>query len=149
MTKSERYINLYMDIAERISKMSHARRLQVGSVLVQNDSIISHGWNGMPTGWDNNCEHEVVDDFGSTEIVQTKLKTNPEVLHAEANCLLKVAKTTNSSFGSTLFITHAPCIECAKLIHQSGVKFVYYKYTYRSNDGLEFLKKCDIGVEKV
>ena len=143
-----------MDIAERISQMSHARRLQVGSVLVQNDSIISYGWNGMPSGWDNNCEDEIeerqhISAVPGAYTIKTILITKPEVLHAEANCLMKVAKTTNSSLGSTLYITHAPCIGCAKLIHQSGVKTVYYKHIYRSEDGVEFLKNCKIEVTKV
>ena len=143
-----------MDIAERISQMSHARRLQVGSVLVQNDSIISHGWNGMPTGWDNNCEDEIekhypISAVSGASIIKNILITKPEVLHAEANCLMKVAKTTNSSLGSTLYITHAPCIGCAKLIHQSGVKSVYYKHIYRNEDGIKFLKTCKIEVLKV
>ena len=154
MTKSERYNNLYMDIAERISQMSHARRLQVGSVLVQNDSIISHGWNGMPAGWDNNCEDEIEEHYPisavpGASIIKNILKTKPEVLHAEANCLMKVAKTTNSSLGSTLYITHAPCIDCAKLIHQSGVKSVYYKHIYRNEDGIKFLETCKIEVTKI
>ena len=144
MTKSERYNNLYMDIAERISKMSHARRLQVGSVLVQNDSIISYGWNGMPAGWDNNCEDEV-----SRLALPPSLITKPEVLHAEANCLMKVAKTTNSSLGSTLYVTHAPCIGCAKIIHQAGVKSVYYKHIYRNEDGIKFLETCKVEVTKI
>lgn len=143
-----------MDITERISQMSHARRLQVGSVLVQNDSIISYGWNGMPSGWDNNCEDEIeerqpISAVRGAYTIKTTLKTKPEVLHAEANCLMKVAKTTNSSLGSTLYITHAPCIGCAKLIHQSGVKTVYYKHIYRNEDGVEFLKNCKIEVTKV
>jgi dCMP deaminase len=151
MKKSERYINLYMDIAERISKMSHARRLQVGSVLVKNDSIISYGWNGMPAGWDNNCEDEIeerqpISGVPGACTIKTILKTKPEVLHAEANCLMKVAKTTNSSLDSTLYITHAPCINCAKLIYQSGVKSVFYKNVYRNEDGIDFLKSCKIEV---
>ena len=154
MTKSERYNNLYMDIAERISQMSHARRLQVGSVLVQNDSIISYGWNGMPAGWDNNCEDEIeerqhISAVPGAYTIKTILITKPEVLHAEANCLMKVAKTTNSSLNSTLYITHAPCIGCAKLIHQSGVKSVYYKHIYRNEDGIKFLETCKIEVTKI
>ena len=151
MTKIERYNNLYMDIAERISKMSHARRLQVGSVLVQNDSIISYGWNGMPAGWDNNCEDEELQTYAGFEgsIYNVKLITKPEVLHAEANCLMKVAKTTNSSLGSTLYVTHAPCIGCAKIIHQAGVKSVYYKHIYRNEDGIKFLETCGVEVTKI
>ena len=139
---------MYMDIAERISQMSHARRLQVGSVLVQNDLIISYGWNGMPAGWDNNCEDDVVEDYGKPS-AYLSIRTKPEVLHAEANCLMKVAKTTNSSLGSTLFITHAPCLDCAKLIHQSGVKSVYFKHIYRNGEGVAFLKKCGVDVTHI
>lgn len=137
---------MYMDIAERISQMSHARRLQVGSVLVQNDSIISYGWNGMPAGWDNNCE-DVLDEID--ENYPINLRTKPEVLHAEANCLMKVAKTTNSSLNSTLYITHAPCLDCAKLIHQSGVKSVYFKHIYRNGEGVAFLKKCNVDITHI
>lgn len=138
---------MYMDIAERISQMSYARRLQVGSVLVQNDSIISYGWNGMPAGWDNNCEDDVVEGHGVTAYLS--IRTKPEVLHAEANCLMKVAKTTNSSLNSTLYITHAPCLDCAKLIYQSGVKSVYFKYIYRDGKGISFLKKCGVDVTHI
>jgi dCMP deaminase len=138
--KKKRYKSMYMDIAERIAKMSHAKRLQVGSVLVKDDAIISYGWNGMPPGFDNDCED--VETFEQRYTHSTK----PEVLHSEANCLAKVAKSTNSSKDSMLFVTHSPCMECAKLIHQSGVKSVYYKYLYRSDAGLEFLKKCNIEV---
>jgi dCMP deaminase len=94
----------------------------------------------MPTGWDNNCE-DVVDGLLPT------LKTKPEVLHAESNALMKVARSTNSSNGATLFVTHAPCIECAKLIHQAGIKTVYYKSNYRDFIGINFLEKCGITVE--
>jgi len=138
--KEKRYNDLYMDLAERISKMSHAKRLQVGCVLVKNDNILSYGWNGMPAGWDNNCE----DILSSGET-----KTKPEVLHSEANCLMKVAKTTNSSEDATLFVTHAPCIDCAKIIHQAGIKEVFYRNNYRSEDGIKFLSRCNINVEKV
>lgn len=138
--KEKRYNDLYMDLAERISKMSHAKRLQVGSVLVKNDNILSYGWNGMPAGWDNDCEDIL--SGGET-------KTKPEVLHSEANCLMKVAKTTNSSDGSALFVTHAPCLDCAKIIHQAGINSVYYRNTYRSTDGIDFLEKCNINVKKV
>jgi dCMP deaminase len=137
--KKKRYQSLYMDIAERIAEMSYAKRLHVGSVLVKDDSIISHGWNGMPAGFDNNCEDWL--DNGEA-------RTKPEVLHAEANCLAKVAKSTNASKDSILFVTHSPCMECAKLIHQAGVKSVFYKYDYRSDAGLEFLKKCNIEVNQ-
>jgi len=137
VNKKEKYNQFYMDIADRVSQMSYAVRLQVGSVLVKNDNIISYGWNGTPRGWDNNCE-SVLDD-GS-------LKTKPEVLHSEANCLSKIAKSTISSEGATLFCTHAPCIDCAKMIYQAGIFTVYYRNEYRSTDGLEFLKRSGVDV---
>ena len=139
--KEKRYNSLYLDIAERISHMSYAKRLKVGSVIVKENNIISFGWNGMPSGFDNNCEDILPDNM--------TLKTKPEVLHSEQNSLMKLAKSTNSSEGSVMYITHAPCIECAKLIYQSGINSVYYRNIYRSSDGVEFLKKCNIHVEKV
>jgi dCMP deaminase len=98
----------------------------------------------MPSGWDNNCEDEFIDD---NSVVT--LKTKPEVLHAESNALAKVARSTNSSEGSSIFVTHAPCLDCAKLIYQSGISSVYYRNSYRNDDGLNFLKKCNLHIEKV
>jgi dCMP deaminase len=158
--KKERYESLYIDIAERIAKMSHAKRLQVGSVLVKDDCIISYGWNGMPSGFDNNCEDKVYAnewsiDNNTWEYQEEdgghpyNLKTKPEVLHSEANCLMKVARSTNSSEGASLFVTHAPCIDCAKLIHQSGINSVYYRNSYRDELGINFLKQCKVEVSKV
>jgi len=162
--KKEKYINLYMSLAERIAKMSYAKRLQVGSVLVKNDNIISFGWNGMPTGWDNNCEEveyilkeecQQSDKFmlhnGYRETAHgwSKLHSKPEVLHSEANCLMKVSRSTNSSEGATMFITHAPCLECAKMIYQSGIKEVFYGEDYKNTDGIEFLHKCKIPVRQL
>lgn len=162
--KKQKYIELYMDLAERIAKMSHAKRLQVGSVLVKNDNIISFGWNGMPSGWDNNCEDiEYIlkeecrqsDGFmmlnGYTESAHgwSRLHSKKEVLHAETNAIAKVSRSTNSSESASLFVTHAPCLECAKIIHQAAIKEVYYRHNYRSIDGIEFLKKCNIGVQQV
>lgn len=144
---NNRHIDLYMDLATRIALMSHAVRLKVGSVIVKNNSIISFGWNGMPSGWDNNCEDEighVLDD--ANNIVETRLKTKQEVLHAEMNCLMKVASSTESSENSTMFCTHAPCIHCAKLIYQSGIGSLYYRNTYRDTAGLEFLEKSGVSV---
>jgi dCMP deaminase len=113
--------------------------LQVGAVIVKGNQTIGTGYNGMPTDWENTCEVELED--GS-------LKTKPEVLHAETNALAKVAQSTESSQGATLFCTHAPCIDCAKLIYQSGIETVYYKETYRSEDGLNFLRKSGINVHR-
>lgn len=138
----EKFINLYMDWAKRVSQLSHARRLQVGAVIVKDDCVISYGYNGMPAGWDNNCEHESKWPNGEIRFLQTK----PEVLHAESNAVSKLAKSNNSGLGSTMFITHSPCLECAKLIYQSGINTVYYNETYRSTDGIEFLKKSGVNV---
>ena len=141
---NDKYISLYMDIADRVSQMSVARRLMVGSVIVKNNSILSYGWNGMPSGWDNNCEDEIryPDAHGIT------LKTKPEVLHSESNALAKVAKSTESSDGATMFCTHAPCIECAKLIYQSGIKSLYYRTQYRDTAGIEFLTRSNVDVHQ-
>jgi dCMP deaminase len=134
-----KYISLYMDIAERISQMSHAKRLQVGSVIVKENTILSYGWNGMPTGWPNTCE--VVQEDGS-------LKTRPEVLHSEMNALMKVAQSTESSSGAMLFCTHAPCIDCAKAIFQAGISDLYYREEYRSTAGTQFLKISGVNVHR-
>ncbi len=138
----EKFIKLYMDWALRVAQLSYARRLQVGAVIVKDDCVISYGYNGMPSGWDNNCEHELKWPNGEIRFLETK----QEVLHAESNAISKLAKTTNSGLGSTMFITHSPCLECAKLIYQSGINTVYYDTDYRSNDGVEFLKKSGVTV---
>lgn len=131
-----KFIEYYMKFAELTSTLSHAKRLQVGAVIVKGDSqIIATGYNGMPTGWDNTCEYTLED--GSS-------KTRPETLHAESNALMKVAKSTESSEGATLFCTHAPCMDCAKLIYQAGISAVYYKEKYRDEGGVKFL--CEGGV---
>ena len=158
-----------MDMADRVAEMSHAIRRKVGSVMVKDGNIISFGWNGMPAGWDNNCEDKVWDsgaggwldpeEFdtkypyegwheGAQRNVRYGLKTKPEVLHSEANAILKIARSSESSEGSTLFTTLAPCHDCAKLIYQSGISSVYYRDTYRDNSGLEFLEKCGVTVER-
>lgn len=149
-----------MTIAELTSKLSYAKRLQVGAVIVKGNQIIGTGYNGMPTGWVNNCEvHEEAydprDTYFSKDWVYDentgkyqRLKTKPEVLHAESNAIAKVARSTESSEGATLFCTHAPCIECAKLIYQSGISKVYYKDHYRDDAGLKFLKQSNVDVHK-
>ena len=133
-----KFIDYYMKIAEVTSGLSYAKRLQVGAVIVKNNQILATGYNGMPSGWENVCEHEV----------EGQLQTKPEVLHAESNSLMKVAQSTESSQGSTLFCTHAPCIECAKLIYQSGISTVYYKEEYRSDAGLKFLRLSGVDVHQ-
>ena len=136
----KKYIDAHMKAAEVYSQLSSAKRLQVGCVVVKDNTIIGIGYNGMPSGWTNECEIEL----GNGET-----KTKPEVLHAETNCISKIARSTNSSDGAALFVTHAPCLDCAKIIHQAGINSVYYRNTYRSTDGVDFLVKCDIHVEKV
>jgi dCMP deaminase len=133
-----------MDWALRSAQLSHAKRLQVGAVIVKDDSVISYGYNGMPAGWDNNCEDEIIDNTW-----MVTLKTKPEVLHAESNAIAKLAKSNNSGLGAEIFITHAPCIECAKLIYQSGISNVYYRNSYRDDSGVEFLKKSGINVKQI
>jgi dCMP deaminase len=139
-----KYINAYLDIAYRVAELSHARRLKVGAVIVKDD-VITYGYNGMPSRWDNNCETEVwnVHD-GSCE-----LKTRPEVLHAESNAVSKMAKSTVSANGADMFVTHSPCIDCAKLIFQAGVKRVFYSEDYRSRAGVEFLERSGIEVTQI
>ena len=126
-----------MDVAERFAQLSSATRLQVGAIVVKDDRIISIGYNGMPTGWDNCCEDVVREDEVGFQVTKTKA----EVLHAETNAIAKLAKSGESGLGATMFVTHAPCIDCAKLVYQSGIATVYYKNKYRSTQGLEFLNK--------
>jgi len=142
-----------MDVAERTSKLSYAVRLQVGAVIVKDNRILSYGYNGMPAGWDNNCEYEDIGFsdavFGEPQTLITRgLKTRPEVLHAETNAIAKVSGSTESSQDATMFCTHAPCLQCAKLIYQSGIKSLFYRDTYRESTGLEFLEKSGVNVHK-
>ena len=143
-----KFIDAYMDVAERFGKLSTARRLNVGSIVVKDDRIISIGYNGMPSGWDNNCEDSVMWKDG-VELTQPVLKSKPEVLHAESNAIAKLARSNESGENATLFVTHSPCLECSKLIYQSGITTLYYKHEYRSQDGIEFLKKSKINVHCV
>lgn len=143
MNKQQRYNSLYMDIAKRVAKMSYARRLQVGAVVVKDDRVISMGFNGMPSGWDNNCEDIVEQHEDGGQI----LKTKPEVLHAESNAVSKLARSAESGLGADMFITHAPCMDCAKLIYQSGIKCVYFGMAYRDDSGIKFLEKSGVTVE--
>lgn len=147
----EKFKKAYMKTAETFAELSHARRLHVGAIVVKDDRIISIGYNGMPAGWDNNCEDESVELYSGFEgaIHTTTLKTKPEVLHAETNAIAKLAKSTESGLGATMFITHSPCLDCAKLIYQSGINKVFYRDAYRSTDGVDFLTKSGVWVEKL
>ena len=134
-----------MKTAETFAELSHARRLHVGSIIVKDDRIISIGYNGMPAGWDNDCEYTPYDDNGDP----MDIKTKPEVLHAETNAIAKLAKSNESGLDADMFITHAPCLDCAKLIYQSGIRSVFYRDSYRSEDGIRFLQQSKINVTQV
>lgn len=133
----------YMDTARIFAELSHARRLHVGAIVVKDDRIISIGYNGMPAGWDNNCE-DVVQHSDDT----ITLKTKPEVLHAESNAISKLARSTESGVDADIFITHSPCLDCAKLIYQSGIKRVWYGSEYRDSSGTDFLRRSGVEVTK-
>ena len=122
----------FMNMAIEFSKLSYCMRSRVGAVIVKDGNVISCGYNGTPSGFENDCEL----DGGNT--------TKPEVLHAESNCITKLAKSTQSSDGSDLYVTMAPCFDCAKLIIQSGIKNVFYKDIYRDAFGLKLLEKANI-----
>jgi len=136
----DKFVSAFMDCAERFAQLSHATRAKVGAIIVKDNRIISIGYNGMPSGWDNVCEEHVVDN-----VFQTK----PEVLHAETNAIAKVAQSSESSKGSELFCTHLPCMECAKLIHQSGIVTVYYREEYQSAKGTGKQFLIDSGIEVI
>jgi len=141
----EKFQQAYMKTAHIFADLSHARRLKVGCIIVKDDRIISIGYNGMPAGWDNNCEHEIK---GPNEEV-ILLETKAEVLHAESNAIAKLAKSNESGDGASLFVTHSPCIECAKLIHQSGISRVYYETNYRNDNGLILLRQSQIHTQQL
>ena len=136
----KKWIDAYLDVAERFAQLSSARRLKVGAVVVKDNRIISIGYNGTPAGWDNVCEHELLDGA---------LKTKDEVIHAERNALDKLARGGGGGEGAALFCTHMPCIECAKSIYTAGISFVYYRNAYKSDQGIKFLEKCGVKVSKV
>ena len=173
-----KFSKAYMDTAKIFAELSSARRLHVGAIVVKDDRIISIGYNGMPSGWDNNCEDkdymnleaggwlnpdeieerwpfdEVVHEPQSDDTVWThtrrfRLKTKPEVLHAETNAIAKLAKSTESGLDADLFVTHAPCLDCAKLIYQSGIRRVWFSTAYRDDSGIKFLEKSGINVFQI
>jgi dCMP deaminase len=140
----QKWIDAFMDTAERFAQLSSAKRLQVGAVVVKDNRIISIGYNGMPSGWTNECE-EIVEVHEDGGVVT---KTKDEVIHAEANAISKLAKSGDSGDKADLFCTHAPCVHCAKMIYGAGIKKVFYRNSYRDELGLEFLQKCGIDIEK-
>ena len=140
----DKFKQAYMQTAKTFAELSHARRLKVGCIIVKDDRIISIGYNGMPSGWDNNCEHEIKWPNGDVRFLETK----QEVLHAESNAIAKLARSNDSGDGATLFVTHSPCIHCAKLIFQSGINSVVYGENYRDDAGIEFLTKSGVVVDQ-
>ena len=140
----QKLLDAYMKTAETFAECSTAVRLHVGAIVVKDDRIISIGYNGMPSGWDNNCENIVGYDTKGPV-----LKTKPEVLHAETNAIAKLAKSNESGLDATMFITHAPCLDCAKLIYQSGIGSVLYRNSYRNTDGITFLEKSGVKITQV
>jgi dCMP deaminase len=142
---NERFKEFYMRIASNCANMSRAIRLKVGCVIVKDNNIISFSWNGTPRGWDNNCENIVGYESNNVPVYKTK----PEVIHAESNAISKLARSSESGLGADLFVTHSPCLDCAKLIYQSGIKRVYFGAAYRSNEGIVFLERSGVEVHQV
>lgn len=134
--KQRKYDIAYLRMAREWSKLSYCKRKQVGALIVKDKMIISDGYNGTPTGFENFCE----DDEGYTKWY---------VLHAEANAILKVASSTQSCQGATLYITMSPCKECSKLVHQSGITRVVYQYDYKDDSGISFLGKAGVAIEHI
>jgi dCMP deaminase len=143
----EKFVNFFMKVASSTAELSHAKRLQVGAVIVKDNNIISFGYNGMPAGMDNCCE-DIVYEQHDEEIVSTTV-TKPEVIHAEANAITKLARQGGAGQDSTMFVTHAPCVECAKLIVQTGIKTVYFRRQYRDSKGVELLHTAGITVNRL
>lgn len=160
-----------MDTARRFAELSPAKRMHVGAIVVKDDRIISIGYNGMPVGWDNECEHKEYMNaakagFMSQEAIEERfpytefdpqvdahrryrLVTKDEVLHAESNAIAKLAKSNDSGLGADLFVTHSPCLDCAKLIYQSGISRVWYGANYRDDSGVKFLEKSGVEVKQI
>ena len=131
--KQKKYDKAYMKMAHTWGELSHCKRKKVGALIVKDRMIISDGYNGTPSGFENECEDE-------------NHYTKWYVLHAEANAILKVAASTQSCEGATLYITLSPCRECSKLIHQAGIKRVVYSLTYKDRSGLDFLEKAGVNL---
>jgi len=140
MAKQDDLDKTYIAMAQIWAELSTAVRKKVGCLIVKNGTIISDGYNGTPSGFDNKCETRGVGDT---------LYTKPEVLHAESNAITKLAKSTQSSDGATMYITISPCVDCSKLIIQSGIKKVFYKEFYRDDEGIKLLKKANIDITQL
>jgi len=147
----QKWVDAFMDTAERFSQLSSAVRLKVGAVVVKDNRIISIGYNGTPAGWTNECEYHISEynEITKSWYPTGETKTKDEVIHAEANAIAKLARDGEPGNGASMFITHAPCVQCAKIIYGAGISSVYYRESYRDNDGIDFLQKCKINVKKV
>ena len=135
MAKQLELDHTFLEMAYVFANLSKAKRRKVGCIIVKDGQVISNGFNGTPSGFNNRCE---VNDV-----------TKPEVLHAESNALMKIARSTNSSIGATMYLTCSPCFDCAKLIIQSGITRLVYKEDYRKEDGIDLLRQTDIIIEKI
>lgn len=134
--KQERYDKAYLRLAKEWAKLSHCKRKQVGAIIVKDATIIADGYNGTPTGFENECE----DENGLTKWY---------VLHAEANAILKVARSSNKADGATLYLTNSPCKDCSKLVLQAGIKRLVYIDKYKDSSGLDFLEKAGLELVQI
>lgn len=139
----------YLDLAHRVAKQSYANRTQVGAVIVKDNNILSFGYNGTPSGFDNSCEEIINVTITDEHEAQPNTVTKPSVIHAEINAVCKCAKTGISTMGATMYLTHSPCIECAKVIIQSGISSVIYAGEYRLKEGIELLIEAGIKVNQL
>ena len=141
-----KHIRAHLRAAYAYADCSTAEKLKVGCVLVKDHRIISIGYNGMPSGWTNECETQFMTGNGTADHIE--LITKPEVIHAEANAVAKLARSNESGEGSVAFITHAPCLSCAKMLYSAGVSEVVYSQSYRDTVGVDFLETCGIHVSQ-
>ena len=144
----QKWLDAFMDTAERFAQLSSATRLKVGAVVVKDNRIISIGYNGMPSGWSNECEYRVSEynEVTKSWYLTEETKTKDEVIHAEANAIAKLARDGESGNGSVMFCTHAPCVQCAKLIYGAGISKMFYRDAYRDTNGLDFLTATGVEV---
>jgi dCMP deaminase len=155
MASKDKLQKVYMNIAKEISSLSYCKRKQVGCVIVRDNNILSFGYNGTPTGFDNDCERSETDEYlNNIGVHKINYTTRWYVLHAESNALMKIATQNQSSVGSTLYTTMSPCKECAKLIIQAGITTIVYKEVYRNEpqlayEAIDLLKQADIAVYNV
>lgn len=163
----QKWVDAYLDMADRFAELSYATRLKVGAIVVKDNRVTSIGYNGTPEGWDNSCEYREYpnallgdyelhyDEFDAAFPLKDEegnsytTKTKREVIHAEANAISKLARDGEAGLGSDMFCTHAPCMDCAKLIYGAGIRKVYYRNSYRDKAGVDFLEKSGVAVVQV